>query len=520
MTLLHHLLENSSSTYPHKTALVYSKTRLTYTELNQQSNRLVYNLVRLGVSPGDRIVLISENSPEYISAYYAISKIGAVSVSLSPALKPDQMLALLARVDAKVAIISGLTERKLRSVAKELPINTTLLISKPKLDWSSEAIKILPLQDFLTTGPQENPELPVNKNSLASIIFTSGSTGTPKGVMLSHSNLVSNTRSICESLKLQQTDKQMVVLPFHYVMGTSLLNTHIGVGGCVLINNQFAFTAAVVKQMAEEKITGFSGVPSTYAYLIHRSPLEKYRDKLTHLRYCSQAGGHMSHTLKKKLRSILPEHTDIIIMYGATEASARLTRLNPRYFAQKRGSIGTPIPEVTLVIRDNKNELVPTGKTGEIVASGPNIMMGYWKDKKSTEEVLDLTGYHTGDMGYQDDDGFFYVTGRKDGQVKVSGHRITIQEVEEALMKTGLVLEAVILPLDDPIKGTRLEALVTPLSSEITKNQMLARCTQELPAYKMPDALFFCRSLPKNENGKIDRAKCLAQVQQQRARAK
>ena len=118
-------------------------------------------------------------------------------------------------------------------------------------------------------------------------------------------------------------------LPFFYVMGKSLLNTHFAVGGTVVINNKFAYPASVIKQMVDEQVTGFSGVPSTYAYLLHRSPLANYRDKLTSLRYCSQAGGHMSRQIKEKLRQVLPENTKIYIMYGDTEASARLTYLEP-----------------------------------------------------------------------------------------------------------------------------------------------------------------------------------------------
>ena len=160
---------------------------------------------------------------------------------------------------------------------------------------------------------------PIEQSNLASIICTSGSTGKPKGVMLSHANIVSNTHSICQYLELSAQDIQMVVLPFFYVMGKSLLNTHFAVGGTIVINNKFAFPVTVVNQMIDEQVTGFSGVPSTYAHLLHRSPLAKVRDKLASLRYCSKAGGHMSRPIKKELRSVLPppyENIHYVWRYG------------------------------------------------------------------------------------------------------------------------------------------------------------------------------------------------------------
>src|SRR6185369_3866328 len=185
-----------------------------------------------------------------------------------------------------------------------------------------------------------------------------------KGVMLSHGNIVANTWSIVQYLNLTEKDIQMVVLPFFYVMGKSLLNTHFAVGGTVVVNNSFAYPASVIRQMAAERVTGFSGVPSTYAYLLHRSPLFSFRDRLESLRYCTQAGGHMSREIKEKLLRALPSHTRLYIMYGATEAAARLTYVEPERLASKFESIGRAIPGVTVRVLDEKGQEVPTGEPG------------------------------------------------------------------------------------------------------------------------------------------------------------
>jgi acyl-CoA synthetase (AMP-forming)/AMP-acid ligase II len=301
----------------------------------------------------------------------------------------------------------------------------------------------------------------------------------------------------------------MVVLPFYYVMGKSLLNTHFAAGGSVVINNKFAFPAAVLNEMVSEKVTGFSGVPSTYAFLLHRSPIAAYRDKLTSLRYCSQAGGHMSRVIKEGLRQVLPVHTDIYIMYGATEAAARLSYLEPERFKDKMDSIGKAIPGVTLTVMDEEGREVQIGQVGELVASGENIMRGYWKDPEMTARVLDTKGYHTGDLCYQDKEGFFYVLGRKDNLLKVGGHRINPREVEDVLMGTGLVMEAIVLGIPDELLGHRLIALVTPKSQESTPDIILNVCTSRLPRYQVPSIIECIHSLPKSAGGKIDPAKCV-----------
>ncbi|MCU0822726.1 MAG: AMP-binding protein, partial [Spirochaetes bacterium] len=337
----------------------------------------------------------------------------------------------------------------------------------------------------------------------------SGSTGKPKGVVLQHRNIVHNVKSICEYLNLTDSDIQMCVLPFFYVMGKSLLNTHFAVGGSIVVNNKFAFPASVVNQMIEEKATGFSGVPSTFAYLLHRSPLAKRRDELKSLRYISQAGGHMSKQIKEELRKALPDHTEIFIMYGATEASARLTYLAPERFADRMESIGKAIPGVTIkVIRPDGTE-ADAGEVGEIVGSGDNIMPGYWRDPETTAKVLDLNGYHTGDMGYKDEEGFFFVTGRKDFQLKVGGHRINTQEIEDAIMGTGLVVEAAVIGIPDVMLGHRLSAVVVPLNNDITIKQIEIACAAKLPRYKLPGEFNAVKSLPKNASGKVMKDRCL-----------
>ncbi|WDN87042.1 hypothetical protein BuS5_00010 [Desulfosarcina sp. BuS5] len=505
-SLIHHFLEQSANSFPEKIALIHEDTRAGYATINAWANRLAKSLINSGVKTGDRVVIILENSLEYVVSYYGTLKAGAVAVPLSLEIKPDGLKPLLDEIEPTVLISSARFERLLKAVDLSQFKLKYLILKQPRLQWQESKTLLLLWDDLINDGPTDNQNLLLKKTDLASIIYTSGSTGKPKGVMLTHNNIVSNTKSICTYLNLTGKDKQMVVLPFFYVMGKSLLNTHFAVGGTVVINNKFAFPATVLKQIEAEQVTGFSGVPSTYTYLLHRSPLADYKDRLGSLRYCTQAGGHMSMQTKKELRKILPEHTEIYIMYGATEASARLTYLEPDKFDKKTDSIGRAIPGVSIKIVDKNGSEVPTGRTGELLAAGDNIMAGYWKD---TMDPLDNDWYHTGDQAYEDEDGYLYITGRKDDLVKVGGHRINTREIEDVLMATGFVLETAVFGLPDKLLGHKLIALVAPQKKETTETQILGECAARLPKYKLPGLIKLVRSIPKKNSGKIDRKKCL-----------
>ena len=510
LSLIHHFLEKSADLFPAKTAVIYESGRPCYSEVNRWANQLAHRLIKTGVTPGERVVLLCENSIEYVFCYYGILKAGGIVASLNTDIKPDGLADLVKELDPKALVVSeklGKTARSLdlsRYCARQLIVIGSLSSDQGGGDGHFR------LNEELGGQPDGNPNLKIDPESCAAIIYTSGSAGNPKGAMLSPANIAANTRAIIKYLDLTSSDIQMVVLPFFYVMGKSLLNTHFAVGGTVVINNKFSYTASVLKQMAEEGVTGFSGVPSTYAHLLFKSPLAGYRDKLPSLRYCSQAGGHMPKHVKFELLKILPSHTRLVVMYGATEASARLTYVPPERLEAKIDSIGIPIAGVTMRVMSPEGKALSPGVTGELVARGKNIMLGYYKDKEATKKVLDEYGYHTGDLGYCDEDGYFYVIGRKDDQIKVSGHRLNPREIEDIVIESGQAVECVIFTIEDAIMGPKLAGLVVPIKeASETKRTILDYCYQKLPKYSVPASLLMVETIPKNSSGKPDRLKSL-----------
>jgi acyl-CoA synthetase (AMP-forming)/AMP-acid ligase II len=517
MELVHHFLESSVRRLPGKVALIQGSQRIGYADLNERANAFAHYLLSSGVRPGDRVPLLMENCPEYVASYYGAMKAGAVVAPLNTNMKPEGLKYALVDLGATVLVSSSRFEKTLQDSGLYESGVSRFVIKSPRSFEAPPGSALTTFDDIWADQPRSNPDAAVNTDALASIIYTSGSTGGPKGVMLSHRNIVDNTFSICQYLGLTENDIQMCVLPFFYVMGKSLLNTHIAVGGTIIINNQFAFPAAVLKEMIAEGATGFSGVPSTFAYLLHRSPLAASRDKLTSLRYVSQAGGHMARAIKEELRRVLPLHTDIVVMYGATEASARLSYLAPSRLADKMESIGKAIPGVRLRVVKEDGSDAANGEVGELIASGSNVMQGYWNDEEATKKVLSGGWYRTGDQAYVDEEGFFFVVGRKDDLVKVGGHRLSPQEIEDALMESNMFVEVAVLGLPDALLGNKLVVLGVPVNDTCTPSAMLTYCAQKLPRHKVPTSIRLVKALPKSGSGKVDRKGCVSMFLEQEA---
>ncbi|NIT61994.1 MAG: AMP-binding protein, partial [Aliifodinibius sp.] len=395
--LIHNFLENSADKYPDKPAVWYRSEWKSYVQINCLANQVSNFLVDKGIQRGDRVALLFENSFEYIISYYAILKAGGVAVALNTDQVPNDLLYLLNHSGARALIIQNKFIPILKKLSNQTATLETILTDRVNEDDDrDERVSFYEFEKVYSTYSETKPSIRLINIDLAAIIYTSGSTGRPKGVTLTHLNIVTNTNSIIEYLDLSETDRIMVILPFPYVYGKSLLNTHFAAGGSVVIDNRFVFPNAILETMLTTDCTGFAGVPSTFSILLNKSSVKKY--KFPRLRYLTQAGGPMAPAVQKEVASTLSP-AKLFIMYGATEASARLSYLDPLVLSRKWGSIGKPIPNVDLYVADEKGNPVTPGETGEIVARGANIMVGYWNDQEETERVLRYGLYFTGDLG-------------------------------------------------------------------------------------------------------------------------
>lgn len=477
-------LVRSASEHADRCAIQDGASCVSYAQLLSQARGFANALRAAGFHSGERVAIVMPNSSEFVAAYYGILLAGGVAVLLNAAAKERDFAAWLRNSESAFVFCE---ER-----------NTEVKKACAALDPKPQLLHALgPASDDCATTAAD-PHAP------ACMLYTSGTTGHPKGVVLSHDNLVSNTASIVEYLKLTSRDSIVTILPFYYSYGSSVLHTHLQVGGRVILEKNLVYPHAVVETLAKERATGFAGVPSTFSLLVSRVKLQDYG--LSALRYVTQAGGGMAPALTRRLCDLLP-HVSVVVMYGQTEATARLTYLPPDKLDSKLGSVGIPIPGVRIEVRKEDGRPAPTGEVGEIWASGRNVMLGYWRNDTATREVLHGGWLKTGDMGRLDEDGFLYIVGRRSDMIKAGAHRIHPQDIEDVILELSEIQEVAAVGVDDEVLGQAIKAFVVPVaSSTLTPMKIQAHCRERLATYKVPKFVELVTSLPRTASGKIRRA--------------
>ena len=335
------------------------------------------------------------------------------------------------------------------------------------------------------------------------LLFTSGSMGMPKGVMLSHQNLLANADSILRELPIHATDRALAVLPFCHAFGNSILQTHALSGATLIIDRALTFPSSMVEALRELGATSFSAVPEVYGMLLKYGRLGE--QPLPGLRYMTVAGGALRYDLAAQIESRI-RPASFHVMYGQSEATARLASLPPQELHTRPGSIGKPISGVELAVMDEANRELPAGSTGMLCARGANVMLGYWQDKTATAEVLGGDGWlRTGDLARRDDDGFFYLQGRANLLVKVQGHRVHPAEIEGLVEAEFPQTSAVAVPMTrgDEIRFILFLAPRDDRPIDVTK--IRATCQRELPSYKQPLYYEVLERFPLTSGYKIDR---------------
>jgi acyl-CoA synthetase (AMP-forming)/AMP-acid ligase II len=480
MNAIDYFFEN---TYQLEKPFLVGKEEISYKDL-YSSYIHIAKWINEMVGTDKHIMLLSVNNLFFLKMYLAIIKSGNVCIPLDPGIEKENYSYIYDLTDPKLIFLT-------HEVEKRLELNSDLAWYPDTLPSSAEQYT------------EEIPGGEFDRERCAEIIFTSGSTGKAKGVMISHKNLIANTSSIVEYLQLTQDDRMLVVLPFYYCYGLSLLHTHLRVGGSIVFNNSFIFLGGVLKSLIDYKCTGFAGVPSHFQILLRKSDSFK-QTKFPDLKYVTQAGGKLAPIFIDEFREAHPE-VRFIVMYGQTEATARLSWLPPEIYERRKGSMGRGIPGVELKVVNEKGELIKPGDTGEVIARGDNIMMGYFADEEGTKNAIRNGWLYTGDLGTVDEDGYIYLTARSKEIIKVRGKRISPKEIEAVILALPEVIDCTIEGVEDEIEGEMLKATVTVRKeniSSINRESLIEHCSRHLSLYKVPQVYEFRDNLTISATGK------------------
>lgn len=431
------------------------------------------------------VAIVAPNGVGWAAAYLAILAAGMVAVPVPNTLTPDETVARLDWVGAGGAFVGA---REARQIGGRC-LGTALL----PLDPAGSA-----------NDTYELSFADASSGADAVYAFTSGTTGQPRAVRHTHGNLRANTDSILEYLRLGSDERTLVVLPFSYVFGASLLHTHLRVGATLVLQPNAVFPQSIVERLVAEHCTGLAGVPSTFHVLLRNSTFASR--PLPELRTIQQAGGKLAPTLLRELVSAQPG-AQVFVMYGQTEATARLSYLPPEELGRKLGSIGKGIPGVTLRLVGADGAPTAPGEVGEIWARGRNISPGYLNDPTETARKMPDGELRTGDLATMDADGYIYIVDRQEDFIKSWGFRIASQDVEATVIQLADLVAAAVVGVPDEAAGERVELVaVRRPGASLTVEDVLRYCRAHLAKHMVPTKVHFVPRLPLNANGKVSKA--------------
>jgi acyl-CoA synthetase (AMP-forming)/AMP-acid ligase II len=318
--------------------------------------------------------------------------------------------------------------------------------------------------------------------------------------MVSHGNLVANTEAIIRSQRLGTDERAMLILPVSYCFGASLLHTHLYQGGSIVFDRRFMFPDKVLQSVAQFECTTFAGVPTVYNVLLRRSNFGGI--PTPRLRRFLQAGGGLAPQRINEVRAAFPS-TEFYVMYGQTEATARISCLAPECWEEKAGSVGKPLDNLEVLVVDEQGNALPKGQVGELLVRGPSICSGYWNDPDETLRMFRDGWLRTGDLAREDEEGYLWIEGRKKAFLKIRGTRVSFAEVEERVAAISGVFECGACAVDHPEAGEALVLFIVPERESTFAAEAIRR---HLPAFWAVDAIRLVAELPKTSTGKIARS--------------
>lgn len=523
------LFDQIAGKYGRRPALIFYGKKITYSELKELVDRMATALADFGVKKGDTVALHLLNCPQYVIAYFASLRLGAKVTPVSPVYTSIEVKHQLEDSDAKIVVCqdilfdnidkTGFNPQQviLTSINDYLPVFKKMFAkgfkSYGKSELSEEEIKkkgVKFFKDMLKKYSPEPPEIDIEPDKdLAVLPYTGGTTGLPKAAMLTHRNLVALQAQARAFWPILEEGKEVVVafLPLFHIYGQVVIMIAGLAQGATLILFTTPDIDEIISAMEQYQASGFYGVPTLFEYLKDYEKTNRVNWKRLKLIVCGADTLHESTIDAWEKRT----GSHILEGYGMTETTSASHGSPMQYY--KKGSFGVPLPNVKAAIIDPEGtEFLPVGEVGEMILSGPNIMLGYWKRPESTKEtMLEIDNeqwMRTGDLVSMDEEGYFHFFDRKRDLIKYKGYSVFARHVEEVLYQHPQIKAAGVVGVPDPAVGNIIKAYVV-LESEargkVSEEEIVEFCKERLAHYKVPKIVEFRGELPKTDVGKVSR---------------
>lgn len=504
--LVHHFLEHSAARAPDKVGLICADQRLTYAQLEAQANQLAQALLARGVQAGDRVAVWLPNSVESVVAIFAILKAGGVFTVINPTTKPAKLAYILNHCAASALFAPARAAAEIAGLLDAVPsLHTVVACGGAPAGGDAHWVGF---SDLLAAYPPDRPRGRTIDIDLACLVYTSGSTGEPKGVMSTHANMVFAASSIIEYLQNTVDDIVIDVLPLSFDYGLYQLLMVFKFSGTLVLERSFAYPAAILKRIEQERVTGLPGVPTVFAMLLQMD-LSKF--DLSSIRYLTNTAAALPVQHIQRLRAAFP-WARLYSMYGLTECK-RTLYLPPEELDRRPGSVGIAIPGTEVWLEDETGARLGPRETGELVIRGSHVMQGYWNDPAETAKRYRPGRYpaerllYSGDLFWMDEEGFLYFVARKDDIIKTRGEKVAPKEVEAVIYQLAGVAEAAVVGVPDPLLGQAIKVvIVCEPGHTLTEQEVLHHCRQRLEDFMVPKLVEFRDSLPTTASGKVQRS--------------
>jgi long-chain acyl-CoA synthetase len=493
------MVHRSARKFRDKIALIEGDARLSYAQLDADSNRCAHHLLASGLKPGDRVAMVCGNSIAFLVAAFGILKAGLVWVPVNAMLNPDDIRYIVGHAEARLLILDDQLQAPLQPVAQQLGLPTLVCETAGGPPVAQGAPTFA---RALRDQPDTLPEVIIDDRALALIMYTSGTTGRPKGAMHSHHSVHSALASNLAASSITSAEVFSCFLPLFHCAQFGTAATGLLAGGTLVIQRGFEVTA-YLEAVHRERITMMSGLPVMYAAMLNHP--ERARFDLTSLRLCIYAMAPMpAPMLRRLMAEICPQFA---LGSGQTEAWPVTQYFAPDQQLRREGNCwGQPCLVNETAVMDDEGRLLGPGEVGEIVHRGPNIMLGYYKDPEATARARRFGWHHTGDLGLWDEDGQLYFRDRNKDMIKTGGENVASIKVEEVLLRHPAVANAAVVGLPHALWSEAVAAFVTLKPGVACDEQeLLAHCRQHLANFETPKRITVLEALPATATGKIQK---------------